>query len=332
MRITRRYLACCTRRITSTTMVFSIFALVTLPISSVRSPRSDPAVACVAAVVCVSAVIPVLYAFAFFDFRDRGTAELFCALTAAAAATCACDAVDNSCARNSVFTRAKSFLDSRKRFSASACPVDNWKRSRKIVSLSSFCCAASSLTPASRIFSIRRGILEFSCAGNEFGWNRQLVRSQSQRCARRDFIDPGHFKHDATGLYHRNPLFRSAFTFAHAGFRGLLGKWLIRKNSDPKFAAALDKSRNGHAGSFNLAIGNPGIFHGLESVFAKRQRTAAPGFAFAAAAHLLSVFHLLGHQHRYILASLYSTKFFQSAATAAGFSCGRVLRFGTFSP
>src|SRR6516225_3045475 len=52
MRITRRYLACCTRRITSTTMVFSIFALVTLPISSVRSPRS-------AAVFCVSAVIPI---------------------------------------------------------------------------------------------------------------------------------------------------------------------------------------------------------------------------------------------------------------------------------
>src|ERR1044072_799267 len=40
-------------------MVFSIFALVTLPISSVRSPRSDPVVFCVSGVACVSAVIPI---------------------------------------------------------------------------------------------------------------------------------------------------------------------------------------------------------------------------------------------------------------------------------
>src|SRR5713101_5826717 len=327
MRITRRYLACCTRRITSTTMVFSIFALVTLPISSVRSPRSDPAVTC----VCVSAVIPVLYAFAFFDFRDRGTAELFCALTAAAAATCACDAVDNSCARNSVFTRAKSFLDSRKRFSASACPVDNWKRSRKIVSLNSFCCASSSLTPASRIFSIRRGILEFSCAGNEFGGNRQLVRRESQSFARRRFIHTRHFKHDASWLHHRDPLFRSAFALAHAGFRGLLGERLIRKNANPQFSAALDEAGDGHARSFNLPVGDPRGFHGFQAVFAEGQIAAAPGFAGAPAAHLLSVLHFLGHQHRCVLASLISLKISYAAATAEpGCSCGR--RRGMFSP
>src|SRR5260221_9009741 len=50
MRITRRYLACCTRRTTSTTMVFSILALVTLPVSSLRTP-------CAAVAICVSAVI-----------------------------------------------------------------------------------------------------------------------------------------------------------------------------------------------------------------------------------------------------------------------------------
>src|SRR5258708_39045938 len=51
MRITRRYLACCTRRTTSTTIVFSILALVTLPISSVRLPCSATAAICVSAVI-----------------------------------------------------------------------------------------------------------------------------------------------------------------------------------------------------------------------------------------------------------------------------------------
>src|SRR5262249_3524460 len=37
MRTTRRYFGCCTRRVTSTTIVFSIFALVTLPVGSVLS-------------------------------------------------------------------------------------------------------------------------------------------------------------------------------------------------------------------------------------------------------------------------------------------------------
>src|SRR5262249_52770059 len=50
MRTTRRYFGCCTRRVTSTTMVFSIFALVTLPVSSVPSLLG-------AAGFCVSGVI-----------------------------------------------------------------------------------------------------------------------------------------------------------------------------------------------------------------------------------------------------------------------------------
>src|SRR5262249_23925432 len=54
MRITRRYFGCCTRRVTSTTMVFSIFALVTLPTSSVRAPRSATAVFCVSTLIPVS--------------------------------------------------------------------------------------------------------------------------------------------------------------------------------------------------------------------------------------------------------------------------------------
>src|ERR1700693_4211179 len=60
----------------------------------------------------------------------------------------------NSCARKCVLTRAKSLRASRKRFSASACPVDNWNRSRKICSVNSLSCTSSSSLPASRILSM----------------------------------------------------------------------------------------------------------------------------------------------------------------------------------
>src|SRR5712664_2921778 len=76
----------------------------------------------------------------------------------------------SSCARTSVFTRARSFFASRSLFSASACPVESWKRSRKIISVSSLSCANSSSTPASRIFSIRRGIVKTLLRGRRTSW------------------------------------------------------------------------------------------------------------------------------------------------------------------
>src|SRR6266849_1784036 len=75
-------------------------------------------------------------------------------------AFCGCRAADSSWARSNVFTRARSFFASRNRFSASACPVESWNRSRKICSVKSLCCACNSSLPASRIFSLRRGIVK----------------------------------------------------------------------------------------------------------------------------------------------------------------------------
>jgi hypothetical protein len=69
--------------------------------------------------------------FAFLGSCDR--IEVFAGRAAVAAAAWRADAEDfsprglafNSCARSSVFTRARSFLASRSRLSASACPVVN---------------------------------------------------------------------------------------------------------------------------------------------------------------------------------------------------------------
>src|SRR5216684_13321 len=234
MRTTRRYLGCCTSRCTSTTMVFSIFALVTLPVRMVRSPRSATGA------LCVSVVI---------------TPSLLSAL-----------------AREGVFSPAPAI------------------RPRPLRGSSQ--CAAAWLKP--------------SRAGNEFRGNRQLVRRQPHGFLGRRFVHSRHLEHDASGLHHRYPLFRRAFALAHARFGRLLGEWLVRENPDPQFSAALDEPRNRHARSFNLPVGDPRAFHGFQSVLAERQISAAPGFAVAAPAHLLSVLHFLRHQHRCVLASLIS--------------------------
>src|SRR6202166_4040892 len=153
---------------------------------------------------------------------------------------------------------------------------------------------------------MRRAILHASCASHELRRNWQLVRRQRHGFLGSHFVHARHLKHDAAGLHHRNPLFRSAFTFAHAGFRRLLGEGLVRENPDPKLSATLDEARNGHTRSFDLAVGNPRTLKRFQTVLAKCQIAAAPGFASAPPAHLLSVLHLLGHQHRYVLASLIS--------------------------
>src|SRR5580704_9494392 len=150
---------------------------------------------------------------------------------------------------------------------------------------------------------MRRGILESPHAGDEFRGNRQLVCSEPQRFLGRRFVNARHLKHDASRFHHRDPRFRCAFAFAHAGFRRLLGEGLVRENPDPELATALDEAGDGHARCFDLTVGDPRGFHGFQTVLAERQFSTAPGFSVAPAAHLLPVLHFLRHQHRCLLAS-----------------------------
>src|SRR2546421_332226 len=160
--------------------------------------------------------------------------------------------------------------------------------------------------PLRGFFQYAAAWLKPSCTGDEFRGNRQLVRRQPQGFLSRRFIHSRHLEHDASRFHHRHPLFRRAFALAHARFGRLLGERLVRENPDPQFPAALDEPRNRHARRFDLPVGDPCAFHGFQTVLAERQISAAPGFAVAAAAHLLSVLHFLWHQHRCVLASLIS--------------------------
>src|SRR5712664_1260754 len=246
MRTTRRYLGCCTSRCTSTTMVFSIFALVTLPVRMVRSPRSATGALCVSVVITLSLLSALVR-----EGVSSPAPDLF-SLHGASSALPLVPSKAGSAAGKS---------------SPSAPYPAPTVRQRPLRGSSQY--AAASLKP--------------SCAGDELRGNRQLVRR--------------------------------AFALAHARFGRLLGERLVRENPNPQFSAALDEPRNRHARRFDLPVGDPRAFHGLQTVLAERQIPAAPGLAVAAAAHLLPVFHLLRHQHRCVLASLISLTASQSQPT-----------------
>src|SRR5437667_1083701 len=269
MRTTRRYLGCCTSRCTSTTIVFCIFALVTLPVRTVRSPRSATGALCVSVVIT-----PSLLSALAREPVSSPAPDLFSLPEAASALP-------------PVLLKAGSATGKSSPSGLSPGPVIRPRPLRE-----SCQCAAASLKP--------------SCAGYEFRGNRQFVRRQSQSFLGCRFVHSSHLKHDASRLHHRNPLLRRAFALAHTGLRRLFGERLVRENPDPQFAAALDEPRNRHTRRFNLPVGDPRVFHGFQSILAERQISAAPGLAVAPAAHLLSVLYFLRHQHRCVLASLIS--------------------------
>src|ERR1022692_2738909 len=107
--------------------------------------------------------------------------------------------------------------------------------------------------------------LELLCSRNKFCADGQLVRCQAHRFLGHCEIHAGHFKHDASGFHHGDPVFRNTFALTHAGFGRLLGERLIRKNTNPKFSAALHETRDRDARRFDLAVGNPRRFERLQS-------------------------------------------------------------------
>src|SRR5712664_2667480 len=258
MRTTRRYLGCCTSRCTSTTMVFSIFALVTLPVRMVRSPRSATGALCVSLVITPS----------LLSVR----------------------------AREPVFSPAPDLFSLHG--AASALPLVPWKAgSAAGKSSPSGPSAAPAVRPRPLrgSFQYAAASLKPSRAGNELRGNRQLVRRQSHGFLGRRFVHSRHLEHDASRLHHRHPLLRRAFALAHARFGRLLGERLVRKNPDPQFSAALDEPRNSHARGFDLPVGNPCRLERLQAVLAEGQLASAPGLALAPSALLFPVLHFLWH-------------------------------------
>src|SRR5260370_40248949 len=178
-------------------MVFPLFALVTLPVRMVRSPRPATGAPCVSVVI---------------------TPSLLSAL-----------------AREPVFSRAPDLFSIPG--GASALPPVPWRAgtaSGKSSPSDPFPAQAIRPRPLHESSQYAAASLKSSRAGNELRGNRQLVRCQTQGFLGRRFVHSRHLKHDASRLHHGDPLLRRAFALAHARFGGLFGERLVRKNPDPQ--------------------------------------------------------------------------------------------------
>src|SRR2546423_8707062 len=196
MRTTGGYLGCSTSRCTSTTMVFCIFALLTVRVRTVRSPRSATGALCVSVVITPS----LLSALAREPVSSPAPDPF--SLHAAALAL------------PLVPLKAGSAAEKSSPSGPSPAPA---VRPRLLRGFSQY--AAASLEP--------------SCTGNKFRGNRQLVRRQSQGFLSRLFVHSRLLEHNASRLHHRHPLFPRALALAHARFSRLLGEGLVREDPDP---------------------------------------------------------------------------------------------------
>src|ERR1700682_5162788 len=192
MRTTRRYFGCCTSRCTSTTIVFSIFALVTLPVSTVRSPRSA------AGALCVSVVITPSLPFAAADQP-----------TVPGRAATSSPAPDLFSLRATV----------------SALPLARWKAETaagKFAPSNPCAALAARLCPIHGSSQFAAASLKPSRAGNEFRGDRQLVRRQAHGFSCCRFVHARHLKHDASRLHHSPQLLRRTLVFTHESLHRLI--------------------------------------------------------------------------------------------------------------
>src|ERR1039458_8340327 len=135
----------------------------------------------------------------------------------------------------------------------------------------------------------------------EFGTDGQLVGRQPHGIGRHIRRHAFHLEQNLARPHHRHPLLRRAFALSHTGLGGLLGDGLIREQTNPYFAAALDGAGHGDTRGLDLPVGDPGATHGLEAILAESDGRTPPRLATHPAALLLAVFDLLRHHHGLLL-------------------------------
>src|SRR5271168_3974885 len=219
--------------------------------------------------------------------------------------------------------RAMSSLSVRSFLMPSMLPRLFWKRMRKSCSAAFNCSLLSSsslrllIFSNSIVFSLTVKSYLAALLGNdrcldimaldEAGFERKLVGRETHCLFGELRADAFHLKQDAAGTNDADPMIGSALTFAHTGFGRLLGDRLVRKQTEPNLAAALDEARHRDTAGFDLTVGDVAALHDLETVVAEREIGAAPRFAAHATALLLAKLDLLWHQHNETLFTLSGT-------------------------
>jgi hypothetical protein len=93
------------------------------------------------------------------------------------------------------------------------------------------------------------------------------------------------------------PIFRSALSFPHPGFRRFLGNRFVWEDANPDPAGPLDEAGHGNSRCLDLTGSQPTAFNRLETEITKVEGIPPRSHSSSLSLLLLSVFCLLWHQH-----------------------------------
>ena len=155
--------------------------------------------------------------------------------------------------------------------------------------------ARRTLRPSSSDRHLRRAVGPGS--HDELRLHRQLLDRALHGGARERLVDAAELEEHPAGLDDGDPVLGVALARAHAGLGGLLGDGLVGEHADPDLPAASDVAGHRDSGRLDLARGQPRGLERLDAEVAEVERRPALRLAAKAAALLLAVPRLAGHQH-----------------------------------
>jgi hypothetical protein len=135
---------------------------------------------------------------------------------------------------------------------------------------------------------------------DELGMKRQFMRGEKKSLSGPFFGDPFHLIKNTTWPDDGHPIFGSALSLSHPGFRRFLGNRFVWENANPDPAGPLDESGHGDSSGFNLTGSQPTTFDRLQSEVAKVEGVPSGSHSSSLSLLLLSIFRLLWHQHNLI--------------------------------
>ena len=126
---------------------------------------------------------------------------------------------------------------------------------------------------------------------------RQFMRGEKESLPGAFFGNPFHLIKNTTWTDHGYPIFRSALSFSHPGFRRFLSNRFVREDANPDPAGPLDESGHGNSSGLNLTCSQPTSFYRLQSEVTKVEGIPPGSHSSSLPLLLLSIFCLLRHQH-----------------------------------
>ena len=118
-------------------------------------------------------------------------------------------------------------------------------------------------------------------AGDEAAPEAELGRRKAEGILGDGFGNASDLEKDKTGTDNGDPELGSSLAFAHSGFRRACRDGLMREDTDPDLALALQRTVDRDTAGLNLLTGDPATLEGLQAELAKVDVDATRGVAGA---------------------------------------------------